>query len=73
MIHSYDYADDDGDYRLDVAVHTDKRGPDPFLSGGIRWPLVRSLQTMMLKPNMAYAMKADRWPVIELFVIYISD
>ena len=32
MIHSYDYADDDGDYRLDVAVHTDKRGPDPFLS-----------------------------------------
>ena len=32
MIHSYDYADDDGDDRLDVAVHTDKRRPDSFLS-----------------------------------------
>lgn len=26
-----------------------------------------------VEAEMAYAMKADRWPVIELLVIYISD
>ena len=37
-------------------------------SGGICCPLVRSLHTIMLNPNIAYAMNADRCPVIDPFV-----
>ena len=37
-------------------------------SGEIRCPLVRSLQTMMLNPKIAYAIKQARWPIMESFL-----
>ena len=38
-------------------------------SGEIRLPLVRSLQTIMLNPKIAYAIKHARCPTIESFLI----
>ena len=37
--------------------------------GDMYCPLVRSLQMIMLKPNMAYAVKHARWPMIESLLI----
>ena len=37
-------------------------------SGDIRPSLVRSLHTIMLNPNIEYAIRHDRWPIILSFL-----